>query len=150
MRKIECDLSNFGFTRMTPAPRTQAYCYIPRLKLGRQVDFMVDTGASSTCLNGRYVLGLQRYMRKNTLITSTGIGGTCGYYTEDGILVFTDSTGQEIAFKLKLSIQRIRCWLWRKPSLSILRTPCLLGRDILSKWEFRYNHQKADIILIIP
>lgn len=146
MRKIGCDLSNFGVLNI-PAPRVQVYCYIPRLNLGRLVDFMIDTGASSTCLNGIYALGLQNYMRKDTLKPSTGIGGKCGYYTENAELVFTDKKGQQIGFPLALGIQRIRRFLWIKPNL---RIPCLLGRDILSKWEFRYNHQKADIILIIP
>lgn len=150
MRKIKCDLSDFGFSRMTPAPRVQAHCYFPSLNLGRPVDFMIDTGASSTCLNGVYAWGLRKYMRKSTLAPSTGIGGVCGYYREKGVLVFTDSNGQEVPFELTLSIQKIRCWLWMKPSLLTLRTPCLLGRDILSKWELRYNHRGKDIILIIP
>ena len=133
-----------------PAPRVQASCYFPRLNLNRQIDFMIDTGASSTCLNGIYAWGLRKYMRKSTLSPSAGIGGVCGYYKEDGVLIFTDNTGKEVPLELPLAIQRIRCWLWRRPSLAILRTPCLLGRDILSKWELRYNHQKEDITLIVP
>lgn len=149
MRRIKCDLSDFG-VQMRPAPRVQAYCYVPRINLGRDIDFMIDTGASNTCLNGLYVLGLQRYMRKDTISASTGIGGKCGYYTEDAILVFTDTKGQTVGFKLKLGIQRIRQFLWIKPRRTTLRLPCLLGRDVLAKWELRYNHRKKDITLIIP
>ena len=133
-----------------PAPAVQAYCFIPRIKLGRNVEFMVDTGASATCLNGNYALGLQRHMCKDTLSPSTGIGGQCGYYAEDAVLVFTDIKGQELSFPLKLSIQRIRRCLWRQPKLYVLQTPCLLGRDLFSKWELRYNHRKKDITLIAP
>lgn len=149
MKKIKGDLSDFGFLR-TPAPRVQVLCYIPRINLSREVDFMIDTGACNTCLNGHYVLGLQRYMRKETLSPSRGIGGKCGYYAENAVLIFVDSNKQPVDFPLELRIQRIRRFLWIKPSLLTLLTPCLLGRDILSKWELRYNHQKEDITLIVP
>jgi len=149
MRRIRGDLSNFNIL-ITPAPRVQVSCFIPCLDLSAEVDFMVDTGASGTCLNGGYALGLQRYMRKETLRPSTGIGGQCGYYREDAVLVFTDTTGQLIDFELELSIQRIRKFLWMKPSLSTLLTPCLLGRDVLSEWELRYDHKRGEVTLIAP
>jgi len=133
-----------------PAPAVQAYCFIPRINLGTNVEFMVDTGASATCLNGNYAFGLQGHMRKDTLSPSTGIGGQCGYYEEDAVLVFTDTKGQELSFPLELSIQRIRRCLWRQPKSYILQTPCLLGRDLFSKWELRYNHRGKNITLIAP
>lgn len=150
MKRIRGDLSNFGVL-LIPAPRVQVLCYIPRLNLSAEVDFMIDTGATGTCLNGGYALGLQRHMRKETLHSSAGIGGQCGYYSETAVLVFTDTTGQLSAYELELSIQRIRRrFLWRRPSPLVLRTPCLLGRDILSEWEFRYNHHKGHVELIVP
>lgn len=149
MKTIKGDLSNFGIL-LTPAPRVQVLCYIPRLNLSTEVDFMIDTGASGTCLNGGYALGLQRYMLKETLRLSTGIGGQCGYYSETALLIFTDTTGQPVDYEVELGIQRIRRFLWIRPSPLILRTPCLLGRDVLSEWELRYNHQKEDITLIVP
>lgn len=149
MRGIKGDLSDFGIL-LTPAPRVQVLCYIARLNLSGEVDFMIDTGASGTCLNGSYALGLQRYMRKETLHSFSGIGGKCGYYSETALLVFTDTAGQPWSYELELGIQRIRRCLWKKPSLLVLRTPCLLGRDVLSQCELRYNHQKEDVTLIVP
>jgi len=149
MKRIKGDLSDFGIL-LTPAPRVQVLCYIPRLNFSAEVDFMIDTGASETCLNGGHALGLQRYMRKETLYYSSGIGGQCGYYEETALLIFTDTTGQLLDYELELGIQCIRRFLWRRPSLLTLRTPCLLGHDVLSKWELRYNHQKEDITLIAP
>ena len=149
MREIKGDLSTFNILR-TPAPRVQVSCYIPRLDLGTEVDFMIDTGAEGTCLNGGYAIGLQRYMRKETLRSSTGIGGRCGYYRETAVLVFTDTNGQPLEFELELSIQRIRRFLCFRPSPLTLITPCLLGRDVLSQWELRYNHQKGDVTLVVP
>lgn len=149
MHIIKCDLSDFGVLRM-PAPRVQALCYIRRLKLSTEVDFMIDTGACETCLNGGYAIGLQRYMLKETIENSAGIGGKCGYYKETALLVFTDTTGQPVEYKLELGIQQIRRCLLKKPNHVALRTPCLLGRDVLSKWELIYNHQKEDITLIAP
>jgi len=149
MRKIKGDLSDFHIL-LTPAPRVQVLCHLPRINLNAEVDFLIDTGACGTCLNGGYAIGLQRYMRKETLHPSAGIGGECGYYRENAILVFTDTTGQPVEFELVLSIQRIRRFLWFWPNALIPRTPCLLGRDILSKWELRYDHKTEDVTLIIP
>lgn len=114
------------------------------------MDFLIDTGACGTCLNGGPALGLQRYMIRETLRHTTGIGGKCGYYGETAILVFTDTKGQPIGREVELGIQRIRRFLWFRPSTLTMRTPSLLGRDILSEWELRYNHQKQDITLIVP
>ena len=149
MRRVKGDLSDFGILSI-PAPRVQVLCYIPRLNLSAEVDFLIDTGATGTCLNGGYALGLQRYMRKETLRLHTGIGGQCGYYRETAVLVFTDITGKPVDFELELSIQRIRQFLWIRPSPLTLLTPCLLGHDVLSKWELRYNHQKEEVTLIVP
>jgi len=149
MIKIKCDLSNFGILPV-PAPRVQVLCYIPRLDLNAEVDFLIDTGACGTCLNGGYAYGLQRYMRKETLRLSTGIGGQCGYYVEKAVLVFTDDAGKLVDYELDLAIQCIHRSLWRKPNSLVLRTPCLLGRDILANWELHYSHQKGDITLVVP
>jgi hypothetical protein len=146
MNRIRGDLSTFGGLVTIPAPRVQVLCYIPRLDLGFQVDFMIDTGACGTCLNGGYALGLQHSMRQNSLYYSTGIGGQCGYYREDAVLVFTDTRGHQLARQLELGIQQIQ----ESPDPQILRTPCLLGRDIISEWKFRYDHRDRHVELIVP
>ncbi len=148
MRIIKGDLADFGILE-TPAPRVQVFCYIPRLDINMEVDFLIDTGASASCLNGGFALGLQGYMRKNTLQTSAGIGGKCGYYIEAAVLVFTDTTGQPLDCQIDLGIQCIRRCLWKRNHW-LLRTPCLLGRDVLSQWEFRYNHKTGDVSFIVP
>lgn len=148
MRRISGDLSTFNGLLIMPAPRVQVLCYIPRLDLGFEVDFLIDTGACGTCLNGGYALWLQHYMRKETLYSSAGIGGKCAYYSEKATLVFTDTTGQSLARQVELGVQRIRRCLWRRPSPLVLRTPCLLGRDIISEWELQYDHQKEHVELI--
>lgn len=145
MSRIRGDLSTFNIL-VTPAPRVQVLCYISRLNLGFEVDFMIDTGASGTCLNGGYALGLQHHMRENTLQYSSGIGGQCGYYKEEAVLVFTDTTGQQLARQVELGIQQIQ----QRPDPQTLRTPCLLGRDILSEWELRYDHKNVHVELIVP
>ena len=60
---------------MTPAPAVQAFWFMPRLNRGEWILFLVDTGASSTCLNGIHALPLQANMNPNTLTNSFGIGG---------------------------------------------------------------------------
>lgn len=146
MSRIRGDLSTFGGLITIPAPRVQVFCHIPRLAIGFQVDFMIDSGACGTCLNGGYALGLQRHMRGNSLYTSMGIGGQCSYYKEQAVLVFTDTSGQQLARQVELGVQQIQ----QIPNPQILRTPCLLGRDILSEFEFRYDHQNGHVELIVP
>lgn len=150
MRTIKCDIADFGFTSLTPAPRVQAFCYFPSLNLGRPVDFMIDTGASSTCLNGIYAWGLMPYLKKQTTTPSTGIGGSCGYYRINGKLTFIDTKGKEIEVDLLIGIQRIKSFLWKKPRQMTLRTPCLLGRDILNKWKLIYDCPGSNVWFETP
>jgi hypothetical protein len=147
MRIIKGALSTFGILE-TPAPWVQVSCYIPRINLSTEVDFLIDTGACESCLNGSVALGIQPHMRKSTLQSSTGIGGKCGYYKETAILIFTDTAGRPVDRQIELGVQRINRCLWKKPN--ILLTPCLLGRDILLPWELQYNHRKHQVDLIVP
>lgn len=148
MREIKCSLSTFGF-QMLPAPVVQAYCYVPRLNLGREVDFLIDTGAAGTCLNGGYAYGLQNHMRSNSLSPICGIGGTRQYYQERALLLFRDSKGQPVPQVITLGIQQLLA-----PNIAqdpdLLRMPCLLGRDILNRWELRYDARKSNITLRVP
>ncbi|MBA7518494.1 hypothetical protein ES705_10564 [subsurface metagenome] len=128
MRRVTCTLSTFGFMGM-PAPAVQAYWYIPRLDHGEWVLFLIDTGASATCLNGIHALGLQQNMRLNTLTDSFGIGGNSQYYNERAVIVFKDDDGQLLARRVQIGIQQIQLQHLNNPNT--LLCPSLLGRDIL-------------------
>jgi hypothetical protein len=130
---------------MSPAPAVQALCYIPRIHHSEWVDFMIDTGASVTCLNGIYSLGLEQYKRTSTIRRSTGISGSCDYFYEDALLIFMDTRRQQVAESIKLGIQCIPTNNRNDPDW--LHCPCLLGRDIINKYLFTYDTQNDRVTL---
>lgn len=149
MRTIRCTLSTFG-SQMLPAPAVQAYCFIPRLNLGRLELFMVDTGASGTSLHGASVWELQPHLRPSTLNTARGVGGTCRYYGEAATLLFIDTQGHLIPHSLRrIDIQKILPEELAQDA-NILRVPSLLGRDILNRWPLTYDVPGGDIRLEVP
>lgn len=119
---------------MTPAPSVQALCYIDRIGHSEIVDFLIDTGASGTCLNGTYAYGLHDQMRPHSIRSSVGIG-TCDYYHEHAVIIFLDRDNQPIYFEIGLGIQRLDHDPDEDHDLNI---PSLLGRDIINKCEFYY------------
>jgi hypothetical protein len=126
---------------MSPAPAVQAFYYIPRIHRSEWVDFMIDTGASATCLNGIYALGLEQYKRTGTVPKSTGISGSCYYFYEDALLIFMDTRGHQVAESIKPGIQCIPTTNQKDPDW--LHCPCLLGRDIINKYTLTYDVQKS-------
>jgi len=144
MLKIQCSLSTFGFN-MSPAPAVQALCYIPRVQHSEWVDFLIDTGASATCLNGIYALGLEQYKRTGTVRRSAGISGSCDYFYEEALLIFMDTRRRQVAEPIKLGIQCIPNTNQNDPDW--LHCPCLLGRDVLNKYIFNYDVQSGRVTL---
>ena len=130
---------------MSPAPAVQALCYIPRIHHSEWVDFMIDTGASATCLNGIYALGLEQYKRTGTIRRSTGISGSCDYFYEDALLIFMDARRRQVAESIKMGIQCIPATNQNDPDW--LHCPCLLGRDIINKYVFTYDAQNDRVTL---
>ena len=143
MKVINCFPSTFG-SQMEPAPAVQAYCYLRRLDSGFFVIFMVDTGASGTCLHGASAWAIQRNMRPSTLKPASGVGGSCWYYGEQATLLFYDANGNPIAKTLnRIDIQQFT------PS-NIRIVPSLLGRDILNKWGLHYDYSLGSMYLMVP
>jgi hypothetical protein len=130
---------------MLPAPAVQAFCYIPRIHHGEWVDFMIDTGASATCLNGIYALGLEKHKRTSTIRSSSGISGSCNYFYEDALVIFMDMRNRQVAESIRLGIQCIPTTNQKDPDW--LHCPCLLGRDIINKYVFTYNAQNGRVTL---
>jgi predicted aspartyl protease len=149
MKVINCFHSTFG-SQMEPAPAVQAYCYIIRLNTGFWVTFMVDTGASGTCLHGVPAWRIQRRLRPDTVLPASGIGGSCYYYGERATLIFADERRNAVPRTLnRLDIQVIsaRDILANRGIPSI---PSLIGRDILNHWKFTYDCPSGVMCLIAP
>lgn len=148
MPTIECTLASFGF-RGVSAPAVQAYFYIPKIDYGSFVTFLIDTGASGTCLHGPVALYLQKRLKKQTIQHSQGIGGKSAYYHERVILTFTDITGRPVSRGTSMGIQKLSPWklFFKKQSLKL---PSLLGRDILSRSRFVYDASNNIITMELP
>lgn len=137
---------------MIPAPSVQVFCYIKRINHGEWVDFLIDTGASATCLHGTYAFDLQEYMRIRTLRDSSGIGGVrCGYYQEEATLVFRDDIGQPLSRVVRIGIQQFTEDHVNDPHTleECLECPSLLGRDILNNCLFIYKAKPEAITLTL-
>lgn len=149
VRRIICWPQTFGF-ETTPAPAVQVYCYIERIGYGEMVDFLIDTGASETCLHGIYAFDLQEHMRISTLENYYGIGGiSCGYYHEKATLIFQDDKGQPLSRVIRIGIQQFTDKHVSDPGTleESLECPSLLGRDILNKSLFVYRIKPEEITL---
>lgn len=149
MREVTGRLSTFGFSMM-PAPAVQAYCYIRRINHGEWVDFLIDTGASGTCLHGVYAFDLQEHMQSHRIRYSYGIGGmSCGYYHERATLLFRDDKGQPLRRVITLGIQQFTAEHVndQQTLTDCLGCPSLLGRDILNKCLFTYRTNPAEVTL---
>ncbi len=149
MRKVTCKSQTFGF-ETTPAPAVQAFCYIKRINHGEWVDFLIDTGASGTCLHGTYAFELQEHMHINTLEEYFGIAGvSCGYYHENVVLLFHDDNGQPLYQSIRIGIQQFTEQHLNDPDTleECLECPSLLGRDILNKCLFIYQAKPEEITL---
>ena len=110
---------------------------------------MVDTGASGTSLHGAIAWMLQPRLRLTTLDTARGIGGSCRYYGEPAIALFTNIQGRPVTRTLRrIDIQRILPKELARDA-DILRVPSLLGRDILSRWALTYDVPRGDVKLIV-
>lgn len=136
-------LSTFGFVPMTPAPAVQGLIYLPRLKLiSGWIRFMVDTGATDTCLHGTAALALQDKMRPSTLTSSRGVGGASSYYREKAIVILVEENGRPLPFPVNLLIQLVGPEGLEQPP-----NPSLLGRDILRDFDLRVNLRTGSVLL---
>ena len=152
MNKVIGKLSSFGF-EMTPAPAVQAFFYIERIDYGEWVDFLIDTGASGTCLHGPHAFDLQEYMRPRTIRYSNGIGGVrVGYYQERAIILLSDDKGQPVFQVVQLAIHQFKDKDLNNQNIfeDCLECPCILGRDILKACRLIYQADPEEIALIFP
>ena len=120
----------FGDT--TQRPYIEGRLILPRLQIGTDITFCVDTGADVTVLmpTDGMRLGVD-YARLSGDQESVGIGGISRNFIEDAIVLFTDPGRYLYAYELNLVV----C----PPAPEILDVPSLLGRDILNRWRMRYD-----------
>ena len=112
------------------APYVAAHIDFGRLGITQEILFLVDTGSYRTCLHpfetARLGINYQELDRR-TLIQSSGIGGSAGYYLEPAWLMFNESTGGYVFCQLEMAI------IEQTDDPAIGDLPSLLGRDFLNR-----------------
>jgi hypothetical protein len=147
MRTIKCIHAPFG-DRGAPAPAVQAFFYIPRLNYRAQALFLIDTGASGSCINGFRAYILQSKLLTRTMQPTRSIGGIWPYYHERATLVFRDEEDGEVEKSTLLGIQKLTKHDVTEAPYK-MRLPCILGRDILTRCKFSYNYPEDDTTINI-
>lgn len=114
---------------------------IHELEIDRQIEFLIDTGATRTIISDRDALWLgidYRKLRKTK--ASMGIGGTVDTYE---ILGATLSFAAEGGKSFKWSPEKIFAIKHKKIDGKVKRIPSILGRDFLNRFTLVYS-KKTD------
>ena len=122
-----------GYFDDTGRPRLTCRVVIPRFRISREIQFLVDTGAYRTTIlpaDGRR-LGLP-YDRLRGNISVHGVGGSSRHSWERVILDFNDD-GAPISRIVDMGIMPYNDEYYR------LALPSLLGRDVLNNWRILYD-----------
>ena len=117
-----------GYFGRAGIPYVSGNLRFPRLGVSTAVEFLVDTGASSTVIHPPDIQGLSlpldllAYRRP-----MHGVGGVSGFFFERAVLRFTDADRSTVyTYRLAIGIA--------EPNAVNRNYPSLLGRDILDCW----------------
>lgn len=118
-----------------------AVVVLPRLNVQFWVNFLIDTGAGCTCLHlgDTGTQGID-YAALTGLEDMGGIG-SARYAREAGGLIFLDANSQSVLEPLP----RIMIGM---PRRSPDAAPSLLGRDILSRYQFTLDIASNIVVLL--
>lgn len=131
-----------GYFDRSGRPIVSCTVRLPQLGFAGNVDFLVDTGASVTCLHPRD--GLRLGLPFDELAGDpVNIGGTTGeypYFPQPAELNFADS-GRVHGMPVELRIAKPA----EDSSHRIVRIPSLLGRDVLNRWRMDYDPRNNNL-----
>ena len=108
-------------------PHVRGRLFIPRLDIDLEIDFLLETGADSTCLHPG---DLEYEIAQETIgraVEATGVGGTSRYFEETAVVFFEDETALR-SYVISLYIAE-----------PIEHLPSVLGRDIINQWRMVYD-----------
>ena len=112
-------------------PRIRGRLIISRFNVDRRIDFLLDTGAESTCLHPRDVSRARIPINElGGAIQSRGVGGLSAYYREPAVIFFEDRAYTRI-YEIELLIA--------DPREGNRGLPSLLGRDVINNWRISYD-----------
>ena len=132
-------------------PYIEGRLSLPRLGIAANVSFLIDTGADRSVLmplDGTRINLDYSCLENET--RCTGIGGSSVAFHESGVISFSDGIAIYM-YEVGLLIP--------KPKRGTMKTPSVLGRDVLNRLVIRYDFQNlciemeyyiADQILPVP
>ena len=95
-----------GYFEVDGRPYVRGRLSLPRLAIAGEVDFLIDTGASSTTLHPRDGVRLRCPFDALVLpIEFQGVGGLHTYYRETAVVVFDDGVAER-NFRIEISIAK--------------------------------------------
>ena len=131
-----------------PAPYVRAFVSLPGVRLGRNIDFLIDTCADNTCLHPADVVALgldSNMLDPNTRVRFSGIGGGLHYYSIESALVFGE-VGDLAVWGSRINV----CDIWTEPLASVIhRLPSLIGRNFLNLCDVRADPAN-NVLLMDP
>ena len=122
-------------------PAVEGYMMLSRFGIARNITFLVDTGASATCIHPRdgTLIAIPFDQLENP-VTSDGVGGPVTYFRERAVLEFVDGDARAVRrYEVDVLIAKPAA----DPMHSITRLPSLLGRDIIDRWRMVYDRAEG-------
>ena len=112
-------------------PYIQGRLFLPRISVDGYIDFLVDTGADTTCLHPRDAKRLKTpFSKLRNPVSVDGAGGSNTYFLEPGLLTVDD--GRYVrAYFMRVAIA--------EPIEGIERLSSVLGQNILRYWKMRHD-----------
>lgn len=144
------------FSEPHDRPVIAASVVLPRLELGAEMPFLIDTGASATCITAIEAAQadiIPTQLPDETTVRleeSTGVGGTSETYVieEEALFAFEDEDQDEVQDedsgqdKYSLHIE-----FEHELRISTGAPLNLLGRDIINRFQMEYNFPESEIVL---
>ena len=127
-------------------PIVEAQVDIPSLNVSYKTSFILDTGATATCLHLRDVLGAEisfpELREKSAWASLGGVGGSWEYRRIPATAVFEDTeTSDLVHYPIDLLVADATDDLMgdSRALEHALRLPSLLGRDIINHHDMTYS-----------
>lgn len=136
------------FVEEADSPVISAYVVLPRLEIGYEVPFLLDTGATATCIS--MASGFDSGIWPTLLPTdveiieqvSEGVGGQAkSYYVKEPTLLAFEEENENRG-RYSLHVEHL-------PGIRVnTGTPRdLLGRDVLHNFDMEYSFRDGEVIL---
>lgn len=127
------------FGNTTGRPYVNGRLLLPRLKLSTNLSFLVDTGADVSALMPTD--GIKMGINYQTLTNPKaigGIGGSARCFQESAVLVFAEPNRNLIRlYSVTMMVSGV--------APHLMKTPSIVGRDILDRWYMRYDPSKSSL-----